>query len=136
MEEQREESDLHIEDALEPWLHPIFKGADTAAAILSAKAQPAAPVILIQCSDSRWYAARLDEIEKFAALQANADKNDSIESLLVNERTPTLFPDQPLDTALHHLSRWPLLPATNRSRRGVLEGVVTLEGILRRYQQL
>ncbi len=143
MEEQREESDLHIEDALEPWLHPILKGADTPAAILKAtkesapgvKTQHATPVILIQCSDSRWYAARLYEIEKFAAPQANKDPATSIETLLGNERTPMLFPDQPLDTALHHLSRWPVLPVTNRSRRGALEGVVNLEGVLKRYQQ-
>jgi CIC family chloride channel protein len=144
MEEQREESDLHIEDALEPWPHTIFKGAETPATILnsqgesvlSVKQESALSVILIQCSDSRWYAVRLDEVEKFAALQANANKNDSIESLLDNERTPMLFPDQPLETALHHLSRWPMLPVTNRSRRGALEGVVTLEGTLKRYQQL
>jgi CIC family chloride channel protein len=144
MEEKREESDLHIEDALESWLHPIFKGTDTPATILRAReesapgvnTQPAPPVILIQFSDSRWYAARLYEIEKFSAPQANQDATASIETLLGNERTPMLFPDQPLDTALQHLSRWPVLPVTNRSRRGALEGVVNLEGVLKRYQQL
>ncbi len=134
MEEMREESDLHIEDALKPWLHPIFKGADTPAAILSATRDNALTSLLIRCSDSRWYAARLDEIEKFAAQQANIKETASIESLLGHVRTPTLFPDQPLDAALHHLSRWPLLPISNRSRRGALEGIVTLEGVLKRYQ--
>jgi CIC family chloride channel protein len=59
----------------------------------------------------------------------------SIEELLGKERTPVVFPDQPLANALSHFQRWPVLPVSNRALRGVLEGVVSLDGVLRRYQQ-
>jgi CIC family chloride channel protein len=50
------------------------------------------------------------------------------------DRTPILFPDLALDTALPHFPRWPLLPIQNRASRGTLEGIVTLEDILSRYR--
>jgi CIC family chloride channel protein len=46
-----------------------------------------------------------------------------------------LFPDLPLASALPHFRRWPLLPVTNRAIRGALEGTVSLEEVLKRYQQ-
>jgi CIC family chloride channel protein len=58
-----------------------------------------------------------------------------IEDLVGKERTPVVFPDQPLANALSFFQRWPILPVSNRAVRGVLEGVVSLDGVLRRYQQ-
>jgi chloride channel protein, CIC family len=40
-----------------------------------------------------------------------------------------------LDSAIPYLSRWPVLPIQNRAREGTLEGVVTLDDVLRRYQR-
>jgi CIC family chloride channel protein len=135
MEEKREESDLHIEDALEPRPQRIFKGPDTLAEILRFTADSPAQPIVIQCTDSHWYVARREELEELSLQLANPQEPVSIETLLDSERTPTLFPDQPLDTALHPLARWPLLPIANRSRHGAIEGIVTLQGVLKRYQQ-
>jgi CIC family chloride channel protein len=33
------------------------------------------------------------------------------------------------------LARWPVLPIQNRASRGTLEGMVTLDDVLSRYQQ-
>ncbi|CAN5540984.1 chloride channel protein [soil metagenome] len=134
MEERREESELHLhlEDALEPYNKPTFLGTQSPAAILKMMQETVAAVALIQCADLRWYAARLEEIQTLAA---DPEAPQSIEPLLGKERTPSLFPDQPLDTALQPLSRWPLIPITNRSKRGSLEGIITLESVLKRYQQ-
>ena len=46
-----------------------------------------------------------------------------------------LFPDLALSSALPYFHRWPLLPVMNRAARGALEGTITLEDVLRRYQQ-
>jgi chloride channel protein, CIC family len=59
----------------------------------------------------------------------------TLEQRLGAERTPVLFPDLPLSSALPHFQRWPLLPITNRAIRGSLEGVVSLQDVLNRYQQ-
>jgi CIC family chloride channel protein len=134
MEEKREESDLHLEDAIEPLTMPTFHWSTTAAELLRAADEQAVPVFLIQFQDLRWYAARRDEIEKLALLTKEAPSSQ-VGLLLGNERIATLFPDQPLDSALPYFSRWPILPISKRSVRGALEGTVSLEGVLKRYQQ-
>ncbi|HEY1807532.1 MAG TPA: chloride channel protein, partial [Acidobacteriaceae bacterium] len=50
------------------------------------------------------------------------------------DRTPRLFPDMPLDSALHYFPRWPVLPILNRASRETVEGVLTLNDVLRCYR--
>ena len=51
------------------------------------------------------------------------------------DRVPLLFPDLPLDSAIPYLARWPVLPIQNRASKGTLEGIVSLDDVLGRYQQ-
>jgi CIC family chloride channel protein len=150
MEELREESNLRLEDALQPVTVPIMQGSETIADAARSFAQyettKAAPVVLIQCSDGLWYAARKEELENLFSNSTSANSSEShtteaqeptqtIEERLGAERTPILFPDLPLSSSLPHFHRWPLLPVTNRAMRGSLEGVVSLQDVLNRYQQ-
>jgi CIC family chloride channel protein len=160
MEEQREESNLHLEDAMHPVAVPVIQGSETigaAADVLAHYGDPnEATPVLVHCSDGLWYAATHREIQSFAASAepdpATADSpkeaveslitppqpvdpNQTLEQRLGPERTPVLFPDLPLASALPHFRRWPLLPVTNRAIRGALEGTVSLEEVLKRYQQ-
>jgi CIC family chloride channel protein len=143
MEERREERDLHLEDAMQPVSAPVLQGSDTVVKASAAlqqygEAATSGAVVLVQCSDRLWYAATHEEIEK---LLAEADSGDlftaqqTLEARLGTERTPVLFPDLPLDAALPYFRRWPLLPVTNRAVRGALEGTVSLDDVLGRYQQ-
>lgn len=142
MEERREENDLHLEDAMQPVGVPVLDGAETVAAAAVALEQygdaaKGAPGILVRCRDRLWYAAAPAEMEE--VLRATEDDlftmQQTLEQKLGVERTPVLFPDQSLDAALPHFRRWPLLPVTNRAMRGALEGTLSLEDVLRRYQQ-
>jgi CIC family chloride channel protein len=150
MEELREESNLLLEDALQPVTVPVLQGSETIADTIESFAQyedrKTASVVLIQCSDGLWYAARREELEALfshstasSAESPDATSADrsalSIEQAFGSERTPILFPDLPLSSALPHFQRWPLLPITNRAMRGSLEGVVSLQDVLNRYQQ-
>jgi CIC family chloride channel protein len=166
MEEQREESNLHLEDALQPVSVPVLQGSETIADVTATLAQyrdlKDVAAVLVHCSDGLWYAAtRLDidsiltgsapdptaefpatdELPEVAAAAVAAspaelvDPNIPLEKRLGPERTPVLFPDLPLSAALPHFRRWPLLPITNRAMRGALEGTVSLEDVLKRYQQ-
>lgn len=134
MEEQREENLLHLEDAIEPLTMPTFLGSATPAELLRAPSEEPLLVFLIRCRDLRWYAARREEIEKLA-LETQSSEDVAVEELLNDERTPALYPDEPLDHTLPYFSRWPLLPVMKRSVRGALEGVVSFDGVLKRYQQ-
>jgi CIC family chloride channel protein len=92
-----------------------------------------APAVLVYCRDGLWYAAKRDEMAAIFAEKGGAAT--SLGERLGTERTPVLFPDLPLDSALPHFQRWPVLPITNRAMRGALEGAISLEDVLRRYQQ-
>jgi len=134
MEEQREESDLHLEDAMRPVAAPVLHGSETIAdAKWLLKQYGDAAVGLVHCRDGLWYAARRDELEAVFA-EPGVD-GVPLEERLGAERTPVLFPDLPLDSALPFFKRWPMLPITNRAMRGALEGAISLEDVLKRYQQ-
>jgi CIC family chloride channel protein len=151
MEELREESNLRLEDALQPVTVPVMQGSETIADAARSFAQyensKTAPVVLIHCSDGLWYAAKREELEALFSDSTAANSSESsdgtsadkstltLEERLGAERTPILFPDLPLSSALPHFQRWPLLPVTNRAMRGSLEGVVSLQDVLGRYQK-
>jgi chloride channel protein, CIC family len=159
MEEQREESNLRLEDALQPVAVPVLQGSETVVAVAATLAQypdfKNVPSVLVRCSDGLWYAATRAEIgsaltgpapdptanpaaasgEASATVVEPAGPNQPLEQRLGPERTPVLFPDLPLAAALPHFRRWPLLPITNRAMRGALEGTVSLDDVLKRYQQ-
>jgi CIC family chloride channel protein len=151
MEELREESNLRLEDAMQPVTVPILQGSETILDSIRSFAQyedsKTAPVVLIHGSDGLWYAANREELEALFSESAAAISGESplatsgdkstltLEERLGPERTPILFPDLPLSSALPHFQRWPLLPITNRAIRGSLEGAVSLQDVLNRYQQ-
>jgi chloride channel protein, CIC family len=151
MEELREESNLHLEDAMQPVTVPILQGSETIADTLHSLAQyedlKSIPVILVHCLDGLWYAAKREELEALAnttgdataRIEPNSEKAPGESATLAEhlgpERTPILFPDLPLSSALPHFQRWPLLPITNRAMRGSLEGTITLQEVLNRYQK-
>lgn len=137
MEEQREESYLHLEDAMQPVSVPVLQGSehvsDAQHALKQYGAAEGESPVLIHCLDGLWYAARRGDLDRLLA--GDASSSAVLNDLLGPERTPILFPDLPLASALPHFQHWPLLPVTNRALRGSLEGAVTLDDVLRRYQQ-
>ncbi|MBS1816269.1 MAG: chloride channel protein [Acidobacteria bacterium] len=138
MEEQREEAQLRLEDALEIAGVPVLRGSEWAGNARRAVPSIANPTdalaCIVLCSDGEWYPVTQKEMATVFATAA-ADDNIAIERLLPAERPPVLFPDQSLSSALPHFKRWPVLPISNRAERGFLEGIVTLDGVLRRYQR-
>jgi chloride channel protein, CIC family len=144
MEEQREESgDLHFEDALAPIGVPVLQGSETLwearRTVTEAFSKQDVGAVLIHCKDGGWYAASRAEMEAiFNGLgtdQNAPEAKQPVEERLGKERTPVMFPDQPLSSALPYFRRWPLLPISNRAMRGALEGVLSQADVLRRYQR-
>lgn len=131
MEEQREESVLHIEDALQPVTVPVVRGADTLQYISEIMAQTHSKACVIHLLDDTWYAMGAEEL---ASATATLTPETPVQRALKPDRTPYLFPDMPLDSALHYFPRWPLLPVANRASRETLEGMLTLDDVLRRYR--
>ncbi len=142
MEEQREETELHFEDALQPVSVPILNGKDTLwnlkTLLGGSDEAKSASALLVRCSDGLWYAATRTELQRImdeVSTQDSTGAQETLEDRLGSERTPMIFPDQMLASALPHFRRWPLLPVLNRAMRGALEGVLTLDDVLQRYQR-
>ncbi len=133
MEEQREEIGLHLEDALVPLRVPLLDGAGTLqAAAVELSLAPGTRAMLVKFKDGSWYVLNIGEL---ATLAMALPGETALEGALPRDRAPQLFPDMPLDSALKYFSRWPVLPISNRASKGTLEGMVTLEDVLRRYQR-
>ncbi len=132
MEEQREESVLHLEDALRPVNLPIFPGTATLQEVSAQLAVADAPVLMVRLRDGSWYSMNRGEYTSIAATQT---PDTPLERALKPDRIPLLFPDLPLDSAIPYLARWPVLPIQNRASKGTLEGMVTLDDVLGRYQR-
>ncbi len=132
MEEQREEMVLHLEDALRPVTFPVFPGNATLQEVSQQLAQAEAPILLVKLQDGSWYSMNRNDFTSLAACQT---PDTPLERALGPERVPLLFPDLPLDSAIPYLSRWPVLPIQNRASKGILEGIVSLEDVLSRYQR-
>ena len=139
MEERREEHDLRLEDAMQAVNVPVLPGSDSLAAIAETLEQYGdetrnSSAILVQCRHRLWYSATRQEILDLLEGMDAVASGETLEQKLKPERTPVLFPDLPLDAALPHFRRWPLLPITNRAARGALEGTVSQEDVLLGYQ--
>ncbi len=131
MEEQREEPALHIEDALQPVTVPVVNGSDTLQAVSQAASEAHATACLIRLIDGAWYAMSAEELTSAAA---TLTPETAVQRALKSDRTPLLFPDMPLESALHFFPRWPLLPVLNRASRETLEGTLTIDDVLRCYR--
>src|ERR1700678_9956 len=132
MEEQREESILHLEDAVRPVNLPIFPGSATLQEVSAELERAEAPSLLVKLRDGSWYSMNRTE---FSAIAATQTPDTPLERTLKPDRAPLMFPDMPLDSAIPYLARWPVLPIQNRASKGTLEGMVSLEDVLSRYQQ-
>jgi CIC family chloride channel protein len=142
MEEQREENELRFEDAIQPARVPILNGADTIwntkQSFQNNEEASSSTSFLIRCSDYTWYAATIAEL---TALFESIDSQDEpgaaaqLQQRIGTERTPLIFPDQPLSSSLPHFRRWMILPVSNRAVRGALEGVLSLDDVLKRFQR-
>ena len=127
MERQRESVPLAIEDAMRFADVLILDAAESPMAIQQAMVAKTAQVALLRRADGRFYAATEEELPQYLAEEG---ATAAIEPLLGSERCPVLYGDMPLESALHHLKRWPLLPVVNRANAARVDGVLTLNAAL------
>ncbi len=131
MEEERELSVLRIEDAMQPPPKIVLKDALEVDEAVKRAEHAASDVLLVERSPSGWSVVRKDELTKLAKL---GKSEMSLLTVLSAERAPILHPDHSLDTALHYIYDWPLLPVVHRADLHRLEGVLTMPDILRAYR--
>ena len=132
MEEQREESVLRVEDAMQPARGPVLEGEDTierAARVF--ERTPQENVLLVRLKPIGWSTIDRDELK---TLIQEGKGGGTLGALLDARSIPSLHPDHPLDMSLRYVDRWPLVPVVNRANLAELEGVITQRDVLERYR--
>ncbi len=131
LEEQREETVLRVEDAMKPLTSPLLDSEDTVDEALRRTQASKENVFLVEMSPSGWNTIARDVLTR---MRGEGKGELSLRSVLPIKQLPYLYPDLPLDVALRHISNFALVPVVNRADMRKLEGVVSREAVLSRYQ--
>lgn len=127
IEEMREHTSLHVEDAMRPATGVLFH-EDKLSEILKQPEGAGAAQILLWNRNDAWKVAAREEARQVALNGGNAS--------LLSSRGPVphLYPDQHLDEALRIIGEWPIVPVVNRANLDKVEGVLSVDDILRKYR--
>jgi chloride channel protein, CIC family len=128
MEEQREEEFLRVEDAMRAYAGPTLDTDELANTAIERAANSPEPTLLARRLPGYWYAFRRDQLR-------SAAPTTTVGELAAEEPLPILFPDIPLEAALYSLRGHDLLPVVHRADQTKIQGVLTLDLILRAYRE-
>jgi CIC family chloride channel protein len=135
MEEQREEGTLRVEDAMRPAtravVDAILNANDSLDQVLQRWDAKMPEVRLVRLDPTGWSSITRPALE---IMVKEGKGNLTLGSALTGRQILFLHPDNPLETALRYVDRWPLLPVVSRADFRKLEGVISQQDVLRRYQ--
>jgi CIC family chloride channel protein len=131
MEEQREESILRVEDAMQAPAGAVLNSEETVHQANLRAQQSDADRFLVRLSPSGWSSVTR---ELLAALDGEGKGDQSLGSALPTARLPYLHPDYPLEMALRYVYQTPLVPVVSRADFRKLEGLISSEAVLSKYR--
>jgi len=131
-EERREQMVLTVEDAMQPDAAIIVEPGDKVAdAVKRLEGKPKA-LHLLRVRPGEWNLVDRDDLLRLAA---EASQPHAISEVRSNGPAPFVFRDMSLEEALRWAGDWTALPVLSRADLSKLEGVVTLEDILRAFRK-
>ncbi len=130
MEAERDARILRVEDAMGPPPGVVLSGSETVASALTRLEGLAEERALVHDVEAGW---RVAEIGSLRSLAERGESGTCLISVHLGEYLPRIHPDHSLDSALRHTFAWSVLPVVHRGDAASLEGVLTLEGVLRSY---
>lgn len=133
MEELREEGVLHVEDAMQPVRVPVLDAEKSVEHALREAEASHNEAVLVSLAPGGWSSISRQELQTLVDGELGGA---SLSSLLVDRRIPYLHPDHPLEVALRHVDRWPVVPVVSRADFRKLEGVMTERDVLERYREV
>ena len=131
LEEQREEEILRVEDAMKPAPHIILDAGASLEDVSVRTSDLPIDSFLVRMSPSGWSILSRDLVDRMMKEGKGAL---SLGSVLPIQRLPYLYPDLPLDAALRCVNQSDIIPVVNRADLRKLEGIVTRDDVLSRYQ--
>jgi chloride channel protein, CIC family len=133
MEEQREQSILRVEDAMHKVSEPVLDAEQPLKRIVQQLDNVKSENLLVRMYPAGWNTVTLRELKTMF----NEGKGEmSLRSVLPIRQVPYLHPDQALDMAMRYVYRYPILPVVSRADIAKLEGAISKEDVLKRYQDV
>ncbi len=130
MEEQREESILRVEDAMQPPSEVLDASESIDRALQRVDGKSPDPM-LVRLDPTGWGSITAKELETMVKEGKGAL---TLGSVLATRQVPYLHPDHPLEMALRYVDRWPVLPVVSRADFRKLEGVISQNDVLGSYR--
>jgi CIC family chloride channel protein len=131
LEEEREETILHVEDAMLPVPETILSAQDYVDANAHRVQNSPESSFLVRMHPNGWNTISRDQLLRFF----HEGKGElTLASVLPAQVLPSLYPDLPLDSALRYVNDYPLVPVVNRADSRRLEGVVSRDSVFKKYE--
>lgn len=131
LEELREETALHIEDAMKPPPLPVLNSDQSVQDAVVQIQQASFSFFLVRLKPTGWSSITREALQRFH----NEGKTEmTLGSLLASQRLPYLHPDYPLEMALRYVHQTPLVPVVSRADLRKLEGVISNDDVLAKYR--
>jgi len=131
LEEQREEEVLRVEDAMKPAPDLILEGAAALEEAVVRTRELKEKAFLVRMAPSGWSVIHREVLDR---MMKEGKAALTLASVLPIQRLPYLYPDLPLDAALRCVNQSEIIPVVNRADSRELEGIVTRDDVLSRYQ--
>jgi CIC family chloride channel protein len=131
LEEEREETILHVEDAMLPAPAIILSAADSVDASATRIDGSSQSIFPVRIQPTGWSSISRDLIYR---LIQEGKGRETLGSLLSTQTLPSLYPDLPLDAALRFINSTAFIPVVNRADSRKLEGIISSESVFMRYQ--
>jgi len=130
LEEAREETILHVEDAMLPVPKTILSAEDYVDANARRIHDSIDSTFLVRLHPTGWSVISREQIQRMF----HEGKGElTLGSVLPGQSLPTLYPDLSLDSALRYVDDYPLIPVVNRADSHRLEGVISRDSVFQKY---
>ena len=130
LEEQREESVLRVEDAMQVAPLPILEDNEIVTDANQRVQGSQADLYLVRLHPTGWTSVT----QELLARLAGEGKGDmTLGTALPTGRLPYLHPDLPLEMALRYVYQEPIVPVVSRADFGKIEGVISRDAVLSKY---
>jgi len=130
LEEERDQTILHVEDAMRPVTAPVLEAEESVTDARLLVQDSKSDLFLVRMSPSGWSSITKEDLDR---LSGEGKGELTLLSILPTGRLPYLYPDHPLDLALRYVHQVPVIPVVHRANLHRLQGVISRDDILAKY---
>ena len=132
VEERREQMVLTVEDAMR-FDAVVLESNQNPADVVKREEAKEGVLFFLRTRPGEWHFVERSELQRLAA---DASQPHTLAEASSKGALPFVFRDMSLEEALHWAGDWPALPVLSRADLSKLEGVITLDDILKAFRKV